>query len=173
MSAREQNLPSDALKPAVAANDTGQPSAVLDQNALSKLANWQDAVLVDLRTNQSGSACSSSETVNGVVDDSGDVRGRPQGSSNCVVAATLHYTLSVGAHTYIIQPDHTAGKKATVAATLGYGAVATLGYGAFFLKNSVLDNQLPGVHVLVRADPKGFWVKVGNRESKYRVVEAR
>ena len=142
---------------------SAQPEA-LDRDALSKLAKWQDAVLVNFRTVQSGSACSSSGTVNGTVDESGNVTGRTHGNSSCVTITTRFYTLSAGEHTYVLRHELTAGKKATV--------IATLGYGALFMKNSVLANQLPGVHVLARTDPKGFWVKIGSRESKYQVVEA-
>jgi len=31
---------------------------------------------------------------------------------------------------------------------------------------------LPGAHVQVRTDEKGFYVKVGKRESKYAIVGA-
>ena len=61
----------------------------------------------------------------------------------------------------MIEPELTKGQKGA--------ALATLGWSARFAKEGVLADQLPGTHVLVRSDANGFWVKVGKRESRYRV----
>jgi hypothetical protein len=127
-------------------------------------ADYQDAVLVGFQTVHSGSSCSTSGTVKGQEDSSGNVSGTTNASSNCVDDTVRHYTLKVGDHTYVLKPSLTKGKAAA--------GMATMGWSLLFTKNSVLSNLLPGTHVQVRTDESGFYVKVGKRESKYAIVGA-
>jgi len=63
--------------------------------------------------------------------------------------ASRIYTIQVGSNTYVLEP-----------------------LPVFLYKSSVLMNQLPGTHLLVRTDGHSFYVKIGNRESHYGIVEA-
>ncbi len=117
-------------------------------------ADYQDAVLVGFQTVHSGSSCSTSGQIKGEEDSSGNVTGKTHASTNCEESTVRHYTVKVGEHTYVLKP------------TLSWWASPA------FTKNSVLANLLPGTHVQVRTDEKGFYVKVGKRESKYAIVEA-
>lgn len=144
--------------------------AVLGQPAFAKEnkhadSDYQDAVLVKFVTVTTGSSCSSSGDTNGKVDDNGNVSATSSGTTNCANRTKRHYTLSVGQQTFVIEPEPTRGQKGT--------ALATLGWSAAFAKQSVLADQLPGTHVMVRTDADGFWVKIGKRESLYRVVAAQ
>ena len=128
-------------------------------------ADYQDAVLVKFVTVTTGSSCSSSGNTLGKVDDDGNLTANSSGSADCSNQTTRHYTLSVGPQVFVIEPELTKGQKGA--------ALATLGWSARFAKESVLAYELPGTHVLVRTDAEGFWVKVGKRESRYRVVGAQ
>lgn len=127
--------------------------------------DYQEATLVNFRTVQSGSTCSSNGNINGQTDSSGNVTGSTNGTTNCRARMVRYYTIVCGEHTYTLRPEMTTGNKAA--------AAASLGYAVFFMKNSVLDKQLPGTQVLMRTDTKGAWVKLGKRESRFEIVEAR
>jgi len=128
-------------------------------------SDYQDAVLVKFVTVTTGTDCSHRSNTSGQVDDNGSVSADTNGSTSCSDITKRHYTLSVGQQTYIIEPEPTKGQKGA--------ALATLGWSAAFAKQSVLAAQLPGTHVLVRSDAEGFWVKLGKRESRYRVISAQ
>ena len=121
-------------------------------------ADYQDAVLVSFRSVATGSNCSHSSTTSGNVDattddegnTTGTVRATTNGSTSCNDTGWVYYTITVGEHAYVV-----------------HHAVA------FLYKSSDLKNQLPGAHVLVRTDSKGFYVRVNDKESKFVVVEAR
>lgn len=133
---------------------------------------YQDALLVSFRDVVSGSSCvHSSETTGDVkanTDDgytSGTVNATTTGTSECSNNASRLYTINVAGQTYIIRHSMTGGQMAT--------AMVTMGWGALFMKQSVLANQLPGTHVFVRSDEHGLYVKLGKRESRFKVVEAK
>ena len=144
--------------------------SLLSQSALAKEkrhpdSDYQDAVLVKFVTVTTGSSCSHRSNTSGEVDDNGNVSARTTGHSDCADVTSRHYTLSVGQQAYVIEPELTKGQKGA--------ALATLGWSAAFAKQSVLADLLPGTHVLVRSDADGLWVKVGKRESRYRVMTAQ
>jgi hypothetical protein len=140
--------------------------ALLSSVAFAKdNATYQDAVLVKFVTVTTGNSCSQNGSTSGKVDDDGNISANSSGTSNCANITKRHYTISVGQQTFVIEPEFTKGQKGA--------ALATLGWSAAFAKQSVLSDQLPGTHVLVRSAPDGFWVKVGKRESRYRVVAAQ
>jgi hypothetical protein len=120
-------------------------------------ADYQDAVLVSFRTVATGSSCSHSSTTSGNVDattdddgnTTGTVKATTEGSTNCSDTGWVYYTIAVGSHTYVVHH----------AVTFGF-------------RNSNLYRQLPGTHLQVRTDAKGFYVLVNNKESKFVVVEA-
>jgi hypothetical protein len=119
-------------------------------------SDYQDAVLVGSRMIAVGSSCSGD--TNGKADDDGRISADT--SSNCSNRYTALYTITLHDQTFTLRPAMT--KK----------EVLTLGWSSMF-KASVLHNQLPGSHVLIRSASDGVHVKVGKRESKYEVVEAR
>ena len=127
--------------------------------------SYQSAVLVNFRAQESGMYCSGSGTVRGEENESGEITGSTSGSSRCDPRATWYYTVTTGEHVYVIRPAVT-GKQVGLAA-------ATLGYPNFFRKGSVLQNQMPGSKVLLRSNEHALWVKVGKRESRFEIVEAR
>ena len=118
--------------------------------------DYQDAVLVSSRMVSVGSSCSGS--TDGKVDDDGRINADT--TSNCSNRFGALYTISLHDQTFTLRPAAT--KK----------ELLTLGWSNFF-KASVLHNQLPGSHILVRSASDGVHVKVGKRESKYEVVEAK
>jgi len=126
--------------------------------------DYQDAVLVSFQTIHSGSICSTSGTIKGEADSSGNVTGSTAATSGCADTTDRHYTIKFGDHTYVLKPAST--KK----------SFATLGLSDVFGKGGVLSTLLPGTHIQIRTDvkgfAKGFYVKVDKRESKYVVVGA-
>jgi len=119
---------------------------------------FQDATLVSFRAVATGSSCKHTASTTGNVEAStdeggnttGTVKSTTDGNTNCRDTGWMYYTLQVGDHTYVVHN----------AITFGY-------------RDSDLKGQLPGAHVLVRTDAKGFYVRVGNKESKFVVVEAK
>ena len=122
---------------------------------------YQDGVLVKFQDIPAGSTCNTSGSINantkqnGVADTSS--------STNCYSKTRRLYTIAIGEHTVVIQPVLNKKQFASV--------VSTYGLAAFWIKNSVLAGLRAGTHVQVRSVGDDFYVKVGQRESKYRVVE--
>lgn len=130
-----------------------------------KDVQYQDGVLVSFKDVATGQHCSSNGSVDGKEDDNGNVTGSTSGTTSCSDRMTRRYTIKVGDSTYVIETALSGGQKA--------GAVASLGWSEVFAKKSVLWNQLPGTTFKVRSDTHGFYVKLGNRESLYEIVEAK
>ncbi len=125
----------------------------------------QDGVLVSFTEVVAGSSCSGTGKTNGTVDDSGNVSGTTTTNTNCSLNRRRHYTVTIGGSTMVLEPKAT--KKAKGA------ALATLGWSAVFAKESVLSNQLPGIHFLAWSDASGIHIKLGKRESLYEIVAAK
>ena len=123
--------------------------------------DWQPGVLVSFRTVTTGSSCSGN--VDAKVDEAGQVNGSTE--STCSDRRLRFYTIQVEGQTFVVAPDHTGKQKAV--------GMATLGWSAAFAKGSVLRDQLPGAHIQVRSDPSGLFIRVGKKESKFTIVEAR
>ena len=119
---------------------------------------YEDATLVSFRAVTTGTSCSHQADTTGDVDattdddghTTGTVKSTTNGNTSCSDTGWIYYTLQVGEHVYVVHH----------AITFGYRA-------------SDLKGQLPGTHILVRTDAKGFYVKVGNKESKFVIVEAK
>jgi len=134
---------------------------------------YQPGTLIAVRTVVAGSSCSNRAQTDGNVnartDDSGNTSGTVQattyGSSSCADNSRALYTVQVAGQRYVIARAITGKETSAMLLTLGWGAMA--------MKASVLANQLPGTRILVRSDPSGLYVKLGKRESKYNIVEAR
>lgn len=120
-------------------------------------ADFQDATLVSFREVATGSSCSHYGSTTGNVqastDDNGETSGSinstTNGSTSCSDTGWIYYTLQVGEHNFVV---HRAPP---------------------FFKSSDLKGLLPGTHVLVRTDSKGLYIRVGDKESKFVVVEAK
>jgi hypothetical protein len=115
-----------------------------------KDVQYQDAVLLSFRNVATGSSCTSTGSGKAKTDDNGDTEGNTSGQTDCSNNIVRRYTVQLGNITYVL--------------VRAYG---------FSFKSSVLANQLPGTHVLVRTDEHGFYVKIGDRESRYDIVEAK
>jgi hypothetical protein len=113
-------------------------------------SDYQDGVLVSFRTVAAGSNCSSSGSVKGSVDDSGDVEGTADSSGSCHSISDRLYTIKVGDSTFVIKhaPEN-------------------------WNRQSVLDRQLPGFKFRVRTQKDKLYIKVGERESPFFLIEAR
>ena len=118
--------------------------------------DYKDAVLLSVRSVSNGMSCSGS--TNGKEEDDGNFHANS--NANCHERMVHHYTLKIEAQTFVVTPATTVS------------SIATLGFSKAFKGDSVLANQIPGAHVSVRSDSSGFYVKVGKKESKFRVVEA-
>jgi hypothetical protein len=128
-------------------------------NAKDKKAadgDYHDGVLVRFEMVSAGLSCSSSG--NGTVNDDGQVNVRNSGS--CSQDSVAHYSIAVGDISYVL----------TAALTHPKTALFTLGYSAAFEKHSVLYAQLPGTPIKVRMVKDKVYVKLGDRESPYKVV---
>ena len=125
-----------------------------------KDSDYQPGTLVSFRTATTGSSCSGS--TDGKVEDSGNVSATT--TSNCQNTTVRIYTIHVGEQTLSVEPAMTGKKKAVGMATLGWSVVLD--------KGSVLRDQLPGAVIKVRSDPSGLYVRVGKKESKFKVVGA-
>jgi hypothetical protein len=104
--------------------------------------SYQDGVLQSFRRVQSGTACNSGDG----------------GPSRCTGEYEANYTIKCGEQTYVLVPAHNP-----ITPTHGLLGLAT--------KNYSLSNQLPGTPVKLRSDGSSMYVRVGNHESRYEVVE--
>ena len=128
--------------------------------AAAEDAAYRDAVLLSFRDVASGASCSGS--VRAHSGSSGDVTG--QTDTDCSQNYQRQYSIQMGKQIFVLV--FTGSAKARAA------AAATLGFSSMFSKSSALRDQLPGAHLLIRSDSSGVYVKVGKRESRYRIVEA-
>ncbi len=126
-----------------------------------KDSDYQSATLLSFHTESRGSSCSGK--TNGQVDDSGNVTART--STECSDSQVRIYTIRVGERTLSIEPAATGKQIAK--------GMATLGWSEVFSKGSVLRDQLPGAQIKVRSDSSGLYVRVGKKESKFKIVEAQ
>lgn len=121
-------------------------------------ADFQDATLVSFREVATGSSCSHVSSTTGKMEASTDESGQTSGSidsttsgdTSCRDTGWIYYTLQVGDHTFVV-----------------HHAVAP------FFRSSDLKGLIPGTHVLVRTDSKGLYIRVGDKESKFVVVEGK
>jgi len=113
-------------------------------------SDYQDGVLVSFRTVAAGTNCSSSGSVKGAVDDSGGIEGTNSSSGSCYDVGARLYTIKVGSNTFVIKhaPEN-------------------------WNRKSVLDQQLPGLKFKVRTQKDRLFIKIGERESPFFLVEAK
>jgi hypothetical protein len=115
-----------------------------------KDAQYQDAVLVSFKDVKTGSSCSSSGSVKANTDDSGNTEGSTSNKTNCSNNIVRQYTIQLGSNTFVL----------------------VYGYNFLNLHND-LSKQLPGAHLRVRSDKHGFYVRIGDKEARYDIVEAK
>jgi hypothetical protein len=119
---------------------------------------YQDGVLVSFRAVATSTSCSQETSTKGNIDantdddgyTSGTVESTSTGSINCTPRGWIYYTIAAGGHTYVVHHAVEAWNRA-----------------------SDLHRQLPGAHVQVRFDKKGLYIRVGTKESKFVIVEAK
>lgn len=133
---------------------------ILFTACLAQAAEYQNGILVSFRDVRTGSSCSGS--VNAKADDDGNVNGNS--NSSCSDTTERDYTVKIGDQLMVITPALTKKRS-------GF-AIATLGWSEIPRKGSVLRDQLPGAHFMVRSDSSGMYVKVDKKESKFRIVAA-
>jgi hypothetical protein len=133
---------------------------------------YQDGVLQAVKRVVSGSSCNSNGNTTGTVDanttpsgqTNGTVNANTQASTTCGNLYQWLYTVKTGDVVYVLTPSRSTGARV--------GTAVSLGWSSYFLKDSTMANQLPGTQIKLRSDPSGIYVKVGERESLYRVVSA-
>ncbi len=113
-------------------------------------SDYRDGVLVSFRTVAAGSNCSSSGSVKGAVDDSGNVEGTDNSNGSCYNISVRLYTIKVGDTTFVIKHAPESWNR-----------------------NSVLEQQLPGLKFKVRTQKDKLYIKVGERESPFFIVDAQ
>lgn len=121
---------------------------------------FQDAVLKSFRMISNGESCSGNTS--GKVDDNGNVAANT--STNCSANSSAEYTLVIGEQTIVVAPTMSGKKKA--------GSLLSLGWSTAFMKDTCLYGQLPGTHVLITSDGGVYRVRVGKKESLYKLVAA-
>jgi hypothetical protein len=132
--------------------------------ALSAAASepvYQDGVLTKVRTTVVDNACSSS-TQSDAATYGNTARRTIDASARCSDIRGAVYTVKVGETEYQLTPDHSRVARAS----------SYLPLSATLLKQSSLANHMPGTAVQLRPDDDGFLVRVGKRESRYRVFVA-
>jgi hypothetical protein len=74
--------------------------------------------------------------------------------------------IAIGDQLLVLTPTSTGKQTATV--------LLSLGYSAFFMKNSSLYGILPNTPIKIRQadEPGKYFVKVGKRESLYKLAGA-
>jgi len=135
---------------------------------------YEDGVMIDFQMVNSGKHCSTSADTRGDIDartdDEGNTRGTVEahtsGSTVCSNTRRAVYRVSVGEHVYTLEPY--VGADRVAAAMVPIVGLAYLAAK----KQSVLYGVLPGTHVEVRTESGAFYVRVGKRESKYRLAGA-
>lgn len=115
-----------------------------------KEAQYQDAVLVSFKDVKNGSSCSSSGSIKAKTDDSGDTEGSTSSQTNCSNKIVRQYTIQLGSNTFVL----------------------VYGYNFLNLHND-LSKQLPGAHLRVRSDKSRFYIRIGDKEVRYDIVEAK
>lgn len=128
---------------------------------------YQDGTLKDFKTVQQGQHCSTSGgsdgTVNAHTNDSGYTDGtintRSSSSTNCSPNIVPFYTITVGEHEYVVTPHRAPFSNSPLVMA--------------FHKNSDLSGVLPGTVIKVRTEGENFYVKIGKRESIFKLVSAR
>jgi hypothetical protein len=130
--------------------------------AATDSAAYQDGVLTKIRTTVIGNSCTTS-TQTDAATYGNTARRTFDASARCSDIHGAIYTVQVGNTEYELTPDHSRAARAS----------AYLPLSATFLKQSSLANHLPGTAVKFRRDEDGFLVRVGKRESHYRIFVAR
>ena len=128
---------------------------------------YQDGTLKDFKTVQQGQTCrtagGSSSSVNTNTSDNGITTGSIDTSSGastrCSPNMVAFYTVTVGEHEYVVTPHHMPLSSSPIAMA--------------FHKNSDLAGVLPGTPVKVRTEGDNFYVKIGKRESTFKLVSAK
>lgn len=113
-------------------------------------ADYQDAVLVSFRDVKTDSSCASNGTFKANTDSSGDTTGIVSGKTNCQNKIVREYTIRLGDNTFVI----------------------VYGYNFLNLHND-LSKLLPGAHLRVRSEKSGFYVRIGDKEARYDIIEAK
>ncbi len=129
---------------------------------------YQDAVLKDFKRVQTGQSCStygsSNGNVNAHTNDSGNTNGtittNSSASTTCSPTIMTLYTVVVGDHEYVVTPTDKLFSGEHLARS-------------FLHKSSDLAGILPGTPIKVRTEGKDFYVKVGKRESTFKMVSAK
>jgi hypothetical protein len=130
--------------------------------AATDSAVYQDDILTKIRTTVIGNSCTTS-TQTDAATYGNTARRTLDASARCSDIHGAIYTVQVGNTEYELTPDHSRAARAS----------AYLPLSATFLKQSSLANHLPGTPVKFRRDEDGFLVRVGKRESHYRIFVAR
>lgn len=135
---------------------------------------YQDAILKDFHTEQHGTFCSTSGDPNGTIKADTDSSGTTNGTVNATSSASTscsprmaaYYTVVMGDHTFVLTPTEPGAATAVKAV-----AIIAFFPSAFFLKkNSVLYGVLPGTPIKMRSEGGTVYIKVGKRESLYKIV---
>jgi hypothetical protein len=114
-----------------------------------KDTQYQDAALLSFKDVQEGSSCASTSKLKAKTDDNGDTEGSTSAETTCSKKVERHYSIRFG------------------------DSIFVLVYGYNFLNlHDVLASQFPGAHMLIRMDKKNLFVRIGNHEARYDIVEA-
>lgn len=106
--------------------------------------HYQDAVLVSFKTVTTGQSCQGSAST----QKSNDLK--TEANASCQDTTGAFYTVAEGGHELVLRPRM-----------------------RFLNRASVLSGLLPGTHLQISSDSKAVYVKVGDKESKFDLVEAK
>jgi hypothetical protein len=114
-----------------------------------------------VRTTVDGNACTSA-TQSDAATYGNTAKRTLDVSARCSDVRGTIYTVHVGDTDYELTPDHSRAARAS----------SYLPLSATFLHQSSLANHMPGTAVELRSEGGAFFVRVGKRESEYRVYTA-
>lgn len=131
---------------------------------------YQEAIFKSYRSVSMGSNCDSSGTTTGTVNASTDAMGNTNGTVNantqthgsCSDVTMAVYAVAIGSQIFTLTPTSTL-----VGSSVSF---VTLGLSNAFKRDSVLYGQLPGTPIRIRSEGGVFYVKVGKRESMYKLI---
>lgn len=138
---------------------------------------YQDGVLVNFRMVETGTGCDSSSSTSGTVNatttdegygmsnTSGTIDSKTTSSGGCTINRSPIYKVSIGSHIYALEPSLSPRKR--------FVAIVPVA-GLALARNSVLYGVTPGTPIKISSDGNGiFHIKIGKRESRYKLVGAQ
>lgn len=149
-------------------------SAVLLAALPALAGDYQDGTLVNFRTVNGGTHCSTTGNTQGTVnasthdngysaDTTGTLNATTNSDTDCYNEEKIIYSISMAGHSYLLKASGFSGNFGS-----GHGLISS-----HLRKKTALYGLLPGTPIQIRSEGgDSFYVKAGKHESKYYLVGA-